>query len=115
MQEFEIARIVVPGQPGQKRKKISKIYLDRKRWVWRHASVIPLLVGSLEQDCGPGQPGQKVRPCLQNNQSKRAGGRAQVVELLTGKHKIPSSSPSTTRKNNNKKEPLWLHPTAQVP
>jgi hypothetical protein len=50
--------------------------------------------GITKDDCGPGQPGQKARPSLQNNQSKRACSVVQVVELLPSKRKALSSNPS---------------------
>jgi hypothetical protein len=34
--------------------------------------------------------GIKQRPCLQNNESKRAGGAAQAVELLPSKYEASS-------------------------
>jgi hypothetical protein len=37
------------------------------------------------EDQGPGQPKQKARPYLQNNQSKRSGGMALMVECLERK------------------------------
>jgi hypothetical protein len=45
--------------------------------------VIPAMAGSVKkEDWGPGQPGQKMRPYVKNNQSKKkTGGMAQVVAL----------------------------------
>jgi hypothetical protein len=37
-----------------------------------------------------------VRPYLKNNQQKRVGGVAQVVEYLPSKHKALNTTPSTT-------------------
>jgi hypothetical protein len=62
--EAEIGRIMVPSHPGQKSSG-DPISME-KSWVWWCASVIPAMVES-----SSGQPGQKVRPYLQNNQSKK--------------------------------------------
>jgi hypothetical protein len=57
-----------------------------------------MMVRNLKQeDHGPGQPGQKVRPYLQKNQSKKAGDKAQAVEYPPHKHKALSSTTSTTK------------------
>jgi hypothetical protein len=42
-----------------------------------------------------------VRPCLQNNQSKKAGGVAQEIENLPSKCKALSSNASTTKQRKN--------------
>jgi hypothetical protein len=46
------------------------------------AIILDTWKAKIRKSVGPGQPGQKPRPYLQNNQSKRAGGMAQVVECL---------------------------------
>jgi hypothetical protein len=72
MQEVEIWRISVVGQPGPKKKKVHETsILMEKSWAQWCMPIIPTMVGSLKQDdCGPGWPGQKARPYLKNNQSK---------------------------------------------
>jgi hypothetical protein len=50
------------------------------------------------------RPGQKARPNLQNNQSKKAGGMAQAVKHLPNKCKALSSNPSTTGKEGGRKK-----------
>jgi hypothetical protein len=42
-------------------------------------------------------PGINAKPYLENNQSKRAGGIAQVVEHLGSKCETLSSNPSTAK------------------
>jgi hypothetical protein len=46
------------------------------------------------------QPGQKVKPYLQNNQSKRYGVMAQMVEHLPSKHKALSTKNKKLMKAN---------------
>jgi hypothetical protein len=61
--------------------------------------VIPPITGIIKENCGPGPPGQKVRPYLQNNQRKKgARGMTQVVECLPCKHKTLSSNPVQKKK-----------------
>jgi hypothetical protein len=48
--------------------------------------------------------GKKRDPHLQNNQSKRAGGVAQVVEHLPSKCKALSSNPKTKKSKRNKRK-----------
>jgi hypothetical protein len=72
------------------------------------------MVGSVKlEDCGLGQCRQKARPCLQNNQSKRAGGVAQMVESLPSRCEALSPNPSMAKKYINKykliTKKLWLH------
>jgi hypothetical protein len=44
---------------------------EKKLGVW-HVPVIPVTVGVVNREnCGPDWPGQKARPCLQNNQGKK--------------------------------------------
>jgi hypothetical protein len=61
--------------------------------------VIPATMGSIKQE-GPslGQPGQKVRPHLQKNQSKKGLVEWLVVELLPSKREALSSNPTTPLK-----------------
>jgi hypothetical protein len=47
MQEAEIGRIAVPGQPRPKRKVCKTLSID-KRWVWSHIPVTPATVGNLK-------------------------------------------------------------------
>jgi hypothetical protein len=62
-------------------------------------------VGRIQwEDLSPGQAGEKVRSCLQNNQSKKAGGMAQAVEHLPSKHKTLNSNPNTAKEKKEKKE-----------
>jgi hypothetical protein len=79
MQETEIKRIMVPGQPRQ--MKLQRFHLNDKKlgMVMRgcHASDGKKLK---KEDQGSGQPGQKVRYYLKSNESKkkktRGGGRS---------------------------------------
>jgi hypothetical protein len=48
----------------------------------------------------------KVKPYLQNNQRKRAGGMAQAIEHLPGKHKALNSNPSTAKKKKTRGKTL---------
>jgi hypothetical protein len=61
--------------------------------------VVHSCCGSHEwEDHGPGWPGGKPRdPIWKVNKEERTGGLAQVVEWFPSKHKILSSSPSTTK------------------
>jgi hypothetical protein len=63
-------------------KTLVRLHLNRKIWAWWQALMIPKTIGSIKwEDHNPGQPGQKVRPCLQNNQTKqgwRRGSRGRV-------------------------------------
>jgi hypothetical protein len=67
-QKVKIGRILVPGQPKQ--KKFSRPHLNRKSWVWWHAPVIATTAGSINRRTVV-QVGQdkKERPYLKNNQS----------------------------------------------
>jgi hypothetical protein len=57
----------------------------------------------LKQDHqSPGWRGQKPTPYLKENQRKRAGGVAQVVECLPKKHKALSTNTSTKKKKKKK-------------
>jgi hypothetical protein len=49
-----------------------------------------------QEDFNPGQPGKKVRPYIQNNQSKK-GWRHEAVEHLPSKCEAPSSNPNATK------------------
>jgi hypothetical protein len=55
-------------------------------------SVISAMTGSVaelqKQSCSPGQPGEKARLYLKNNQAKRISGVAQVVERLLSKRDV---------------------------
>jgi hypothetical protein len=64
-----------------------------------YGSVIPVMVGSIKKEGHhPGWPGQKVRPFLQSNQSKRAGEMTQAEHHLPSKHRALNSNLSTTKK-----------------
>jgi hypothetical protein len=61
--EAEIWNIMVQGQP---RKKHTRHHHTQKKesQAWWYTPVIPAIAGSLKQeDQGPGQLGQKARPC----------------------------------------------------
>jgi hypothetical protein len=45
--EVEIGRIMVPGQPGQK-KKFGNPIPREKTWVWWHVPVITVMAGSIK-------------------------------------------------------------------
>jgi hypothetical protein len=61
-------------------------------------SVIPAPSRNIKyEDNSPGQPGQKVRPYLQFNQSKNGWRLGQAVEHLPGKCKVLSSNPSNKK------------------
>jgi hypothetical protein len=79
--EAEIGRIVVLGQP-RKRVGETSIHDNGKKLVWWHTAVFPVMVGSLKQENrSPGQPRQKMRPYLQNNQSKKGWWYGSSVKL----------------------------------
>jgi hypothetical protein len=68
-------------------------------------------VGSKEQDHSPDQPrNKKPNPIKKITKAKKARSIVQVVECLPGKHKAPSSNPSSTppqkkkTKQTNKKK-----------
>jgi hypothetical protein len=68
-QKAEIGNIMAVGQPKQ--KVCETPHLNRKE-VGVCTPMIPATAGSIKQkDHGPGQPGHKTTPCLQNNQSKK--------------------------------------------
>jgi hypothetical protein len=54
-----------------------------------------------QEDCGPDQPGQKARPYLQNNKSKRAGGVAQLAECLSSKPEALNLNSHIAKKHPN--------------
>jgi hypothetical protein len=83
-----MSRITVTGQPGQKpiRPHLNREELD----VVAH-NFHPSYSMKWE-DCGAGWPGHKVRPYLQNNQSKKRCV-IQAEEHLTSKHEALSSKP----------------------
>jgi hypothetical protein len=82
MRVAEIERIMVPGQPGHKRLQ-DPISMGKKIWAWWCMPVILTVVGSVKQDCGPGQSRQKVGPFLQNNQSKKGWRCGSKLEALS--------------------------------
>jgi hypothetical protein len=61
--------------------------------------VILKTMGNLKYDTNPGQPKQKIKPCLQNDQRKRAGVVAQVMESLPSKCETLSLNAKITKKN----------------
>jgi hypothetical protein len=68
--------------------------------------IIPATVGSIKQkDHGLGWPGQKTRPYLENNQSKRSWRRSSTSEHLHSKCKVLSSNFSTALLPPRKKTP----------
>jgi hypothetical protein len=70
VQEAEIGRIVVPGQPEQ--KKFLRPDLNRKSWALCFMPVIPATAGSInKQDCNLGLSGQKARLYLKNAKIKK--------------------------------------------
>jgi hypothetical protein len=71
MQEDEIRRIVVLGQPGPKKKKITKPHLNRKKLEVVHMPAISAMGNAKQEDSSPGWPGKKARSYLKNNQSKK--------------------------------------------
>jgi hypothetical protein len=68
--EAEIKGITVSEQLRQK-KFVRPHILTKKSWVWYCTPIIPVTVEN-KQDHDPGQPVQKTRHYLQNNQSKKA-------------------------------------------
>jgi hypothetical protein len=61
-------------------------------------------VGSKEQDHSPDQPrNKKPNPIKKITKAKKARSIVQVVECLPGKHKAPSSNPSSTPPQKKKK------------
>jgi hypothetical protein len=69
--EAKIRRMAVPGQPRQ--KSLGDSISTEKSWVWWHVPFILVTAGRIKwEDQGPGQPGHKVTPHLQNNQYKKA-------------------------------------------
>jgi hypothetical protein len=70
MQEAEIGRTVVLGQPRQ--KSLQDSISMEKSWAWWHMSATPATAGSIKwEDHDQGWPRQNMRPYLQNNQSKK--------------------------------------------
>jgi hypothetical protein len=68
-------------------------------WTWWCAPVILAMVGSVKYEgLGPSWSGQKVRPYLQNNESREAGGMAQAIKCLPSKHEGWNSNSRTTKK-----------------
>jgi hypothetical protein len=68
--KVDLERFAIPGQLGQNSSQgpIS----TEKSWEWWHMPVSIVMVGSTKQEVqGPGQHGQRVRPYLQNTQSKK--------------------------------------------
>jgi hypothetical protein len=57
------------------------------------------------KDCGPDQPGQKARPYLKNNQSRKGAHMTQEVECLPRNSKVLRSNPSTAKKQKQKQIP----------
>jgi hypothetical protein len=68
--EDEIRRIDVPGQTWQ---KFVRPHLTGKKQGMVYVPVIPVMSENIkiEEYCGSGHLGQKLRPHLQNNQSKK--------------------------------------------
>jgi hypothetical protein len=93
--EAEIRKMTVQSQPRQKFCKTSTQPIAGCTVVCTyHPNKLK------KQDGSPGQPRQKARPYLQNNQSKkRAGGIAQIIEHLPTKCKDLSSNLYTALKN----------------
>jgi hypothetical protein len=56
---------------------------------------------------GPVQPKQKSSPYLKNDQHKKVGSMAQVVECLNSKSEAQSSTPKCQKRNQNKKPNLF--------
>jgi hypothetical protein len=59
------------------------------------------------ENYGPDRPGNKVRPYLKNNQSKKSWvwGVTQVAKHLPSKYKALNSTPNTTKdRQTNKKQ-----------
>jgi hypothetical protein len=74
-------------------------------WTWWCAPVILAMVGSVKYEgLGPSWSGQKVRPYLQNNESREAGEMAQAIKCLPSKHEGWNSNSRTTKKKKKKKE-----------
>jgi hypothetical protein len=81
--EAETGRNMVPGQPRTK----------KKNWAWWYASIIPATAGSINRRImDQASLGEKARPSLKNNQSKRAGDIAHGVECLSSKYKALSKA-----------------------
>jgi hypothetical protein len=89
---LRLGRSQFQASPG---KKPGRPHVNGKKC--EHA-VIPATAGSLKwEDQGPGQPGQKVRPYVQNNQNKMHGGVTQA-EHLPSRCKSLNSNPSRAKK-----------------
>jgi hypothetical protein len=101
----EIGRIVVSGQPGQKKKKFVRSHLKAKKLSMVAYACHPSYSGkSWSRRHDPGWPRQKVRPYLQNNQKKKMDGSvAQMVECLPIKCEVLSSKPQYLKKKWNQK------------
>jgi hypothetical protein len=61
------------GSPSPPQKKFVRPHFSRKKnWAWWFTSVIPATAGSInKRSSDPGLPGQKAKPYLQNNWSKK--------------------------------------------
>jgi hypothetical protein len=55
-----------------------------------------------QEDCGPGQTGQKARPHLKTDHTKQAG--AWLEKHLPSKHEALSSNPITERERERERE-----------
>jgi hypothetical protein len=100
----EIKRITFPGQPGQ--MKVCQISSEWKTLGILVCACHPSMIGSVSLDSSLGWPGQKVRPYLQNNQSKKR--RHGSNSRTSSKHKALSSKTPVPPK---KKENALKHPT----
>jgi hypothetical protein len=73
----------------------------KKSKAWWCKPVIPVIMGSAKQkDCGLGQPRQKERPYLQNNQNKQgqeAWLKQQSLALCSNPNTIKINQPINQR------------------
>jgi hypothetical protein len=92
IQEAENRRIaqkkISETPPQQKKAGCSGEHLSSQLW-WEVQN---------KRFCSPGQSGQKIRPYLQNNHTKKSEGIAQAVEGPPSKCEAPSSNPSMEKK-----------------